>query len=86
MRRPRGRHKRLGDRTRSVRLGDYESALMVDDKSNRGPADATRVNVSQPHELRYWCEKFSCTPTELRMAVRAVGVMARAVEAHLKQT
>jgi len=58
---------------------------MTDDKSNRGPVDAARVNVNQAHELRYWCEKFGCTPTELRLAVKAVGVMARAVQTHLEK-
>jgi uncharacterized protein DUF3606 len=58
---------------------------MADDPSNRGPADRTRINVNEDHELRYWTKKFGCTSTELRNAVQAVGVMADKVEAYVKQ-
>lgn len=36
---------------------------MVDDLSNRGPADRSRVNVNEPWELRYWTGVFGCTET-----------------------
>ena len=58
---------------------------MADDPSNRGPADRTRINVNEDHELRYWTKKFGCTSTELRNAVQAVGLMADKVEAYVKQ-
>lgn len=57
---------------------------MTDDLHNRGPADRARVNVNEAHEVRYWCKEFGCTEAQLRAAVRAVGVMASAVRAHLK--
>ena len=57
---------------------------MPDDKSIRGPQDASRVNVNQDHEVAYWCRKFGCTPSELKAAVKAVGVSSSAVERHLK--
>jgi Protein of unknown function (DUF3606) len=58
---------------------------MADDLTNRGPADAARVNVHEDHEVRYWCGKFHCTLDELKTAVKKVGVMARDVEAELKK-
>ena len=58
---------------------------MSDDKSKRGPADASRVNVNEDYELRYWSEKFGCTHDQLRAAVKAVGPMAKDVEAYLKK-
>ena len=58
---------------------------MADDPNVRGPADRTRIDVNQEHELRYWAKKFGCTSTELRNAVQAVGVMADKVDAYLKK-
>jgi len=57
---------------------------MADDPTNRGPANRLRVNVYEYHEFLYWTKKFGCTEAELREAVRAVGVRADKVEAHLK--
>lgn len=53
---------------------------MADDLSKRGTPDRSRVNVNEPHEVRYWTEKFGCTEEQLRAAVGRVGVMARDVE------
>jgi hypothetical protein len=55
---------------------------MPDDPINKGPADAKRVNVNEPHEVRYWCEKFNCTEEELRNAVRRAGVMVDKIRAY----
>lgn len=58
---------------------------MSDDKTSRGPADASRINVHEDYELRYWSQKFGVTSEQLRAAVKAVGVMAKDVEAELKK-
>ena len=58
---------------------------MADDLTHRGGRDRTRIDVGQPHELRYWSEKFEVSPEELKEAVKAVGTEAREVEAHLKR-
>ena len=58
---------------------------MADDLSRKAPADAVRVNVNEADEVRYWCDKFGCTPTELRNAVRTVGVLSRNVDAELRK-
>jgi hypothetical protein len=49
---------------------------MPDDLLNRGPADRTRINVNEKHEVRYWCGALNCTEDQLREAVRRVGTMA----------
>ncbi|MBI3728841.1 MAG: DUF3606 domain-containing protein [Burkholderiales bacterium] len=58
----------------------------IDNKNeaqNRGPLDATKVNVSEPWEVAYWTRKFDCTKHELVHAVQEVGTSAVAVEKHL---
>lgn len=41
--------------------------------------DTKRVNANEALEVRYWCDKWGVTENELRAAVRAVGVMVKAV-------
>lgn len=57
---------------------------MADDLSDQGTADRSRVNVNEPHEVRYWTRKFGCTKEDLETAVKQVGVMANKVEPYLK--
>lgn len=57
---------------------------MPDDKTRRGPADASRINVNEDYEVRYWSEKFGCSAEELKAAVAAAGNSAAAVQARLK--
>lgn len=57
---------------------------MPDNKKKAGPADKSRVNVNQKHELRYWTEKFGISPGLLKRAVQEVGVMAKDVKSWLK--
>ncbi|EIL99150.1 hypothetical protein UUA_09091 [Rhodanobacter thiooxydans LCS2] len=63
----------------------HRGTTMSDDLHNRGPADRSRVNVNESWEVRYWCKEFGCTETQLRAAVKAVGVSVVAVRAHLKK-
>jgi hypothetical protein len=57
---------------------------MAEDKTNRGSADATRINIREDYEVRYWSQKFGVTTEQLVAAVNAVGVMANDVELSLK--
>jgi hypothetical protein len=52
----------------------------MDDLSRRGQGDRSRVNINEPHEVRYWTEKFGCSEEELRAVVGRVGPMAVDVE------
>jgi hypothetical protein len=57
---------------------------MADDKTKPGGQDRTRINVHEDYELRDWSKKFGVTPEQLKVAVKAVGTNADAVEKHLK--
>ena len=58
---------------------------MSDDKSKRGEADRSRINVDETYEVEYWSKKFGCSAEQLKNAVKKVGVMAKDVEAELKK-
>lgn len=49
---------------------------MADDKSNRGPADRSRINVHEQYEVEYWSKELGVTPERLRELVAKHGVMA----------
>jgi hypothetical protein len=53
---------------------------MPGDKNIRGPTDASRVNVQEDYEVRYWTNKFGCTKAELVSCVQRVGVVAADVK------
>jgi uncharacterized protein DUF3606 len=53
---------------------------MRDSFKNREPADAKRVNLNEPWEVRYWCRKWGCTPGKLKEIVHAVGTEAEQVD------
>lgn len=57
---------------------------MSDDKTRRGPADNSRIDIDEPHELRYWTEKFCCSAEELKAAVAAAGPSVTEVRARLR--
>ncbi|WP_347905157.1 DUF3606 domain-containing protein [Pseudomonas purpurea] len=58
---------------------------MTDNLNKTGKADRDKINVNQSHELRDWSKKFGVTETELKTAVKAVGVYADDVKKHLKK-
>jgi hypothetical protein len=57
---------------------------MPDDLTKRRPQDASRVNIHEPYEVRWWCHEFGCTEAQLRYAVALVGTSATAVGKYLK--
>lgn len=56
---------------------------MADDK--RVPQDASRINMNEDYEVRYWTHKFGVTKAQLATAVKAAGVSVNAVGAYLKK-
>jgi hypothetical protein len=56
---------------------------MADSPSKRGPADRSRINVHEPHEVRYWTQALGVSEQQLKAAVEKVGVMADAVKRQL---
>ncbi len=58
---------------------------MSDDKEKRGPADASRISMSEPYEVAYWTEALGVTRDELAKAVVEVGNAAAAVRAYFQR-
>jgi len=56
---------------------------MPDDLKQAGAQDRSRVNINEPHEVRYWTERFGVSEDALRKAVAEVGVSADAIARHL---
>jgi hypothetical protein len=57
--------------------------MLVD--KDRTPTDTTRIDLDEDWEVRWWCDRFSCTEVELRNAVRKVGPSTEDVELELKK-
>ena len=58
---------------------------MSDDKSKRGGADRSRINLEQDYEVRDWSKSLGVTEAELTAAVKAVGNSAEKVKEYLRQ-
>ncbi len=58
---------------------------MADNPIHRDGRDDVRNNVNQPHEVRYWAQKWGISEAVLRAAVAAVGVLVKDVEAWLRK-
>lgn len=56
---------------------------MSDDLTHRGSPDTTKVNVNEAWEVKWWCNKWGVSESQLRAAVRAVGVQSKDVAKHL---
>jgi len=52
---------------------------MSDDLEDRGPADRSRVSLSEPWEVTYWTRVFDVTEDEPRELVTAHGNSAQAI-------
>lgn len=59
---------------------------MADDKTLRGPHDASRIALGEDYEVTYWTKRFGITEDQLRKATKAVSTSADAVERHLKES
>lgn len=57
---------------------------MADDLKNRREPDRFRINVSEPHEVKYWIKELGVDAVTLGHAVRAVGPSAEAVRRYLR--
>jgi hypothetical protein len=58
---------------------------MADNLNNRGPQDASKVNVGEEWEVAYWTKKFGVSAEELRQAVKQVGTSADAIGKHFNK-
>jgi hypothetical protein len=57
---------------------------MADNTKRAGSPDSKRINMDQPHEVRYWTETLGTTPERLDEAVKAAGTSVEAVRKYLK--
>ncbi len=58
----------------------------MDDLTKRGPKDASRINLDERYEVRYWMEALKVSEERLREAVKAAGNSTEAVRQHLSKT
>jgi hypothetical protein len=58
---------------------------VTDDKSRKGPTDATRVNLFEPYDVTYWAEKWNVSPAKLKAAVSKVGPLTLRVAHELRK-
>jgi len=66
-----------------VGASNKEIHTMADDLSTRGPQDATRIDVNEAHEVRYWTQTLGVTEAQLRSAVAAAGVEVKDIRTYL---
>jgi hypothetical protein len=52
---------------------------MADDKSQRAPQDAARINIHEDYEVEYWTKALGVTRPELEGLVKKHGVSAEKV-------
>lgn len=52
---------------------------MTDDPANRGVPDPSRVDLNEPHEVRYWTKEFAISEDELKRIVAKHGPSADAI-------
>jgi hypothetical protein len=57
---------------------------MADDLTNRGAQDRARINIHEPHEVRYWTEALNVDEAQLRALVAEGGPSAEAVRSQLR--
>lgn len=56
---------------------------MSDDIVVPASQDSSQIDVNEPHEVRYWMERFGVSEETLRKAIADVGVSADQVAVHL---
>jgi hypothetical protein len=56
---------------------------MNDEKTDRGPNDPSRVNMTEDYEVAYWTRALGVSKERLAVAVEMAGSSAEAVKKHL---
>jgi hypothetical protein len=56
---------------------------MPDDRTNPGPADRSRINLTQDWEVDYWTKQLGVPLEKLRQAIHAVGTNVDKVREYL---
>jgi hypothetical protein len=58
---------------------------MADDKTKKGPADSSRINMNEDYEVAYWTDTLKCSREQLAEAVKEAGTSVKAVREYLKK-
>ena len=58
---------------------------MADDKTKKGPADSSRININEDYEVAYWTDALGVTKDNLDKAVKSVGPSVKAVKEYLSK-
>jgi hypothetical protein len=56
---------------------------MPEAKATREATKRRRINLGDAMDVRYWCERFGCTQSDLRAAVKLLGGEPSKVEQYL---
>jgi Protein of unknown function (DUF3606) len=75
----RGATSARGKATRTAARGRSRG----DDLTKRGPQDRSRISVTEPWEVKYWCERLGVTPAQLKRAVKSAGPSVKNVRRQL---
>jgi Protein of unknown function (DUF3606) len=74
-------HDGRGEREVLDGVCPWEDAM--DSLTKKQQPDRSKINLHQPHEVKYWTHALKVTPDELRKAVDKVGNSAAAVRKEL---
>ncbi|QUS42483.1 DUF3606 domain-containing protein [Tardiphaga alba] len=55
----------------------------MDNLSNRGQPDRSKINMNEDHEVRYWTHELGVSKDELQRVIDKVGNSAAAVRKQL---
>ena len=58
---------------------------MPDDRTNPGPADRSRISLTQDWEVDYWTKELGVSVEKLRQAIHAVGDSADKVREYVNR-
>lgn len=56
---------------------------MTDNRTNRIQPDRSKINMHEPHEVKYWTRALGVDRSDLRRAIEKVGNSAAAVRKQL---
>ncbi|WP_436296116.1 DUF3606 domain-containing protein [Variovorax sp. LjRoot175] len=70
----------------SAPLEDVAVDLLARDLGNKGSQVGVRINLNEPHELRYWTKELGVDEAQLRAAVAAAGTWVDTGDRRLSRT
>lgn len=59
---------------------------MADNKNKKRPQDATRINMNEDYEVRYWTKKLGISREELKRATSKFGSVVTRIRERFKKS